>query len=94
MEHIVLSHMAKHLSSNKILIDEQHGFIRQRYSWEIQLISAVHDWAIAINMRKQTDALLPEFSKVFDSVPHQRLLTKLDYHGIRGCRMLMWIAPK
>ena len=31
MEHIVLSHMAKHLSVNNILIDEQHGF-RKRLS--------------------------------------------------------------
>ena len=48
MEHIVLSHMAKHLSVNNILIDEQHGF-RKRLSCETQLISTIHDWAKAIN---------------------------------------------
>ena len=80
MEHIVLSHMAKHLSVNNILIDEQHGF-RKRLSCETQLISTIHDWAKAINLRKQTDVVLLDFKKAFDSVPHERLLTKLDYYG-------------
>ena len=52
MEHIVLSHMAKHLSSDNILIDEQHGF-RQRSSCETQLISAIHNWVKLINVRSQ-----------------------------------------
>jgi len=89
MEHIVLSHMAKHLSSNNILINAQRGF-RQRFSCETQLISAIHDWTKSINTRSQTDVILLDFSKAFDSVPHQRLLMKLDYYGIRG-NMLMWI---
>ena len=42
MEHVVLSHMAKHLSKNNIIIDEQHGF-RQRFSCETQLITTIHD---------------------------------------------------
>ena len=75
--------------SNNILINEQHGF-RQRFSCETQLISAVHDWAKSINTCSQTDIILLDFSKAFDSVPHQRLLMKLDYYGIRG-NMVMWI---
>lgn len=88
MEHVVLSHMAKHLSKNNI-IDEQHGF-RQRFSCETQLITTIHDWAKSINVCRQTDAILLDFSKAFDSVPHQRLLLKLDYYGIRGY-LLLWI---
>ena len=36
MEHIILSHIAKHLAPNNSLIDQQHGF-RQRFSCETQL---------------------------------------------------------
>ena len=85
----MLSHMAKHLSKNNIIIDEQHGF-RQRFSCETQLITTIHDWAKSIYVCCQTDAILLDFLKAFDSVPHQRLLLKLDYHGIRG-NLLLWI---
>ena len=89
MEHVVLSHMTKHLSKNNIIIDEQHGF-RQRISCETQLITTIHDWAKSINVCRQTDTILLDFLKAFDSVPHQRLLLKLDYHSIRG-NLLLWI---
>ena len=89
MEHIILSHMSKHLSSNNIAIDQQHGF-REKYSCETQLISAIHDWAKNINLCRQTDVILLDFSKAFDSVSHERLFAKLDFYGIRG-KTLSWI---
>ena len=33
---------------------------------------------------KQTDLIIMDFAKAFDTVPHRRLLHKLDYYGIRG----------
>ena len=66
MKHIILSYIAKHLATNNILIDQPHGF-RQRFSYETQLISAINDWAQCINSRSQTDVILLDFSKAFDS---------------------------
>ena len=37
-----------------------------------------------LNHQKQIDIILLDFSKAFDTVPHQRLLTKLRYYGING----------
>ena len=67
-EHIILSDIAKHLAANNILIDQQHE-LRQPISCETQLISAVNDWAKCINSCSQTDVILLDFSKAFDSVP-------------------------
>jgi hypothetical protein len=37
-----------------------------------------------MQMGKQTDVLVMDFSKAFDKVGHQRLLLKLNYYGIQG----------
>ena len=89
MEHIVLSHISKHLSANNVIIDHQHGF-REKRSCETQLLEAVHDWSECLNRSSQSDVLLLDFSKAFDKVPHQRLALKLHHYGIRG-NTLRWI---
>ena len=82
-EHIVLSHLAKHMSSNDIIINNQHGF-REKLPCETQLLQAVDDWSTTLNQRGQSDVLFLDFSKAFDKVPHQHLLHKLSYYGITG----------
>ena len=82
MEHIMRNYISKHLSTNDIIIYHQHGF-RQKFSCETQLISAINDWVKSINHRTQTDVILLDFEKAFDSVPHQCLLSKLNCNGIR-----------
>ena len=83
MEHIVLSHMWKHLKANDIVLRNQHGF-QSGLSCETQLIEATHDWASSLDSRRQVDIVLLDFSKAFDRVPHQRLLAKLQHYGIDG----------
>ena len=41
----------------------------------------------------QTDVIILDFSKAFDTVPHQRLLAKLIHYGIRG-NIKVWIKPR
>ena len=64
----MLSHVAKHLNSNKIILDDQHGF-RERLSTITQLINCTNDWVESLNRRSQTDVILLDFSKAFDRVP-------------------------
>ena len=89
MEHIVLSSMSRHFSKNDITTPLQHGF-RKGFSTVTQLITVLDDWFSSLDKRTRTDVLLLDFSKAFDSVPHQRLLHKLHYFGVRN-RTLEWI---
>lgn len=90
MEHIIHSQVMKHLDLHNILSDAQHGF-RKKRSCESQLILTIQDLAAALDDGEQIDAILLDFSKAFDKVPHRRLLYKLDHYGIRG-NTLQWIS--
>ena len=83
MKHIILSNMWKHLHKHNIILHFQHGF-QSGLSCESQLIETVHDWMTAMDNKTQIDAILLDFAKAFDKVPHLRLLSKLIYYGITG----------
>ena len=83
LEHILASHVMQHLDHHNLLTPFQHGF-RQNHSCETQLIITIHDLAKALDNHNQTDLILLDFSKAFDSVPHNNLVRKLDQYEIRG----------
>ena len=83
MEHIIYHSIMDHLNLNDVLIDNQHGF-RSNHSCVTQLIVFIEDVSYALDHQKQIDIILLDFSKAFDMVPHQRLLSKLKYYGITG----------
>jgi hypothetical protein len=89
IEHILHSQIMTHLDKHRILADQQHGF-RKKRSTESQLILTLHDLSKSLDEGEQIDAILLDFSKAFDKVPHERLASKLGYYGIRGT-LLQWI---
>ena len=90
LEHIIHSHIMTHFDTHSVLTDKQHGF-RNKHSCETQLIMTVNDLALSLDNKSQTDMIIMDFSKAFDSVPHNRLLCKLDHYGIRH-NILIWIS--
>ena len=89
LEHIISTSIHKHLESNNILTDRQHGF-RYRRSCETSLLTTINDLTSTLEKTHQIDLILLDFSKAFDTVPHKRLLHKLDHCGIRASTHL-WI---
>ena len=90
IEHIVFSSIMKHLDYYDILNDSQHGFRKGR-SCVSQLVTTLNDFSDTLKNKKQTDAILLDFSKAFDKVDHVGLLAKLRYYGVRG-NLLDWIS--
>ena len=83
LEHIVCKHILIHLEKYNILSKLQHGF-RSGHSCETQLLITIDDLLQNYNKKLQTDVIILDFSKAFDTVPHQRLLHKLRNYGING----------
>ena len=75
--------MCKHLHKHNIILHFLHGF-QSGLSCESQPIETVHDWMTATDNKTQIDAILLDFAKAFDTVPHLRLLSKLTSCGITG----------
>ena len=78
----------KHLENLKILSKFQHGY-RSGCSTETQLLKVIDLLAKSLDNRTQTDVISLDFSRAFDVVPHQRLLLKMNYYGVR--KVLPWI---
>ena len=89
MEHIIHSHVMKHLERLDILVDRQHGF-RAKRSTVTQLLETAHDFTSNLEEGLATHLAILDFSKAFDKVPHERLLSKLHTYGIRNS-LLAWM---
>ena len=89
MESLVRDEIVAHLMEHNILSDSQHGFVPGR-DCITQLLLCLEDWTTMIENGDSFDVIYTDFSKAFDSVPHERLLKKLDHLGIRG-NILSWI---
>ena len=89
MERIVATNLTKHLANSNILFELQHGFREKRFC-ETQLIMLVDEISKNMQMGQQIDLILLDFSKAFDKVAHEKLISKLHFYGIRG-NTLFWI---
>nr|VZI16962.1 unnamed protein product [Spirometra erinaceieuropaei] len=57
---------------------------------EVQCLPPLDRWTRAVDGSNAVHAVYVHFKKAFDSVPHQRLLYKLNRTGLRG-NLLRWI---
>jgi hypothetical protein len=74
---------------NDWLCEGQHGF-RLGYSCKSQVTTVCQDIADSLDNGDRIDAVIIDFSKAFDSVPHGRLLMKIANSGVDS-RIVVWI---
>ena len=75
--------MPNHLENNKIVSPFQHGF-RNGHSCESQLILTMHGIMLSLDTKQQTDLVILDSRKAFDTVPHKKLLFKLSRYCFTG----------
>ena len=89
MESIVRDEIVDHMVTNKLFSKQQHGFVPFR-DCMTNLLTCLEIWTEMIENGDAIDVIYTDFSKAFDSVPHQRLLRKMKSLGIVG-DTLSWV---
>ena len=89
LETIVRKRIMEHLLSQGLLSKKQHGFLFGR-STVTQLLKYIDECIDIIVNGGVVDAIYLDFWKAFDTVPHRRLLGKLESYGITD-KILHWI---
>ena len=83
-----IHHLNEKLDNSSVLHHRQHGF-RRGLSCQTQLLYATyHELAKAADEGHTTHAIIMDFKKAFDKVPHLLLLQKLQ---IKNTYLLNWI---
>jgi ribonuclease P/MRP protein subunit RPP40 len=89
LESIIRDHIVNYLESNNLINYSQFGF-RRRRSCLTNLLDFFDKITIEYDKTKSLDLIYLDFRKAFDTVPHNRLLIKLEALGING-NILTWI---
>ena len=89
MDSFIREHVLKHLLKNRLLSNKQYGVINGR-STTTQLLYYLDQCVVTIAEGGIIDTIYLDFAKAFDTVPHHRLLGKLQAYGIQG-KLFHWI---
>ena len=66
---------------NNLFSSQHYGFIKGR-STALQLLHVMDVWTNAIDKGDSVDTVYLDFTKAFDKVPHNRLMSKVNSIGI------------
>jgi len=74
---------------NNYFSKNQFRFIKVK-STALQLLRIMDEWTTQLDSGGQVDVIYTDFAKVFDTVPHRRLLSKIMSYNINQ-RLILWI---
>ena len=78
MERIIRNHIIERMKENCLFSQKQYGFISGR-PIVLQLIKVLDNWTLGLDDNgNYTDIICMDFQKAFDTVPHKRLINKLE----------------
>ena len=89
-ESILRKKILEHVDAYNLLSQEQHGFMKGR-SCLTNLLETFEEVTSMLDQGGGVDMIYLDYSKAFDSVPHRRLIAKLQAYGIKG-KVSAWVS--
>ena len=83
LESLIRDSIMEYMNNHKYFSDKQFGFLPGR-STVLQLINLMDKWSEALDNGNTIEVMYLDIQKAFDTVPHKRLLLKLNALGIKG----------
>ena len=90
LESIICDSIHKLIADHNLIHPHQHGFV-PRKSCLTNLLESFQDWIHSADEGFGDDIIYLDYKKAFDSVPHQRLLHKIEGYGVSG-NLLSWVT--
>ena len=90
LEAIVRENMIEFLNKNSIItILNQHEFLEGKSCLTI-LLETFEDWTTTLDEGYGLDIIYLDYKKAFDTIPHCRLIKKLEAYDIQG-KVAQWV---
>uniref|UniRef100_A0A4W3IXB0 Reverse transcriptase domain-containing protein n=1 Tax=Callorhinchus milii TaxID=7868 RepID=A0A4W3IXB0_CALMI len=96
LETIIRDRINLHLEEYGLIRDSQHGFVKGR-SCLTSLLEFFDEVTERLGKGSGVDVVYKDFQKAFDKVPHERLVRKIEAHGIKGtvaARIQSWLGDR
>ena len=89
LEKLLHSQLIGYLENNNLLNNKQNGF-RKNHNTNDTVFKLVHGLTNEINERRFTSAVFVDFTKVFDTINHVKLINKLKLFSVQT-NLIKWV---
>ena len=89
LEKLVRNQIVEYMQSKKLFSHLQFGFLKGR-STTLQLLNIMNDWTSSSENGTFNDCIYLDNQKAFDTVPHNRLRSKLYAYSLNA-RIIKWL---
>ena len=83
METLIKNKILEHVEEHAALSGNQHGFMKGK-SCLTNLLETLEEVTASLDQGLSVDVIFQDHAKAFDSVPHKRLINKLQAYGCTG----------
>ena len=90
LESFVRDGLIEYMKVNNLISRKQFGFLTGR-STVLQLLRVLDQWTEILDRGGCVDVIYCDFMKAFDTVPHRRLISVLQYYGVDDPAGWLWM---